>query len=326
MRKMRTTIFVLGFLFLFLWGTLGTAAEFPQKPIRLIIPYGPGGTNDVFCRVFQPAFEKALGQRILIETIPAGNTKVGTMELMNAKPDGYTLLFISTLSFVANYYGGIYDYKPWEKLTPIALVVVQNSGLLEVRAESPFNTWADLVKAAKENPGKLTCAGPGAGGFSELLVNEINEAAGIKVRYVPFGGSGPTQIAMLGGHVDFRTCEIPDAVPSIRAGRTRGLAIPANERSKALPAVPTYKELGLGKLLPICTAPRGFWAPPNVPSNIANAIANMIEKAMKDPEFAKTAQEQLLYDMFYLPTEKMKVWAQDFDKLLGPKMAELQKK
>jgi tripartite-type tricarboxylate transporter receptor subunit TctC len=326
MRKIRGTIFVLGVLFLFLWGTLGMAADFPQRPIRLIIPYGPGGTNDVFCRAFQPAFEKALGQRILIETIPAGNTKVGTMELMNAKPDGYTLLFISTLSFVANYYGGIYGYKPWEKLSPIALVVVQNSGLLEVRAESPFKTWADLVKAAKESPGKLTCAGPGAGGFSELLVNEINEAAGIKVLYVPFGGSGPTQIAMLGGHVDFRTCEIPDAASSVRAGTSRALAVPTQERMKAYPGVPTYKELGLGKLLPICTAPRGFWAPPNLPSNLANTLANMIEKAMKDPEFVKIAQDQLLYDMFYLPTEKMKTWARDFDKLIGPKFSELVKK
>ena len=324
MKRRRVPVLVLGFLFL--WSTLGVAADFPQKPIRLIIPYGPGGTNDVFCRAFQPAFEKALGQRILIETIPAGNTKVGTMELMNAKPDGHTLLFISTLSFVANYYGGIYGYKPWERLTAISQVVVQNSGLLEVREESPYKTWAELVKAAKDNPGKLTCGGPGAGGFSELLVNEINEAAGIKVRYVPFAGSGPTQIAMLGGHVDFRTCEIPDAVPSIRAGKTRGLALPTQERSKALPAVPTYKELGLGQLLPICTAPRGFWGPPNVPSNLANTLAGIIEKAMKDPEFVKIAQDQLLYDMFYLPTEKMKAWAQDFDKLIGPKFAELVKK
>ena len=260
MKKRRVPVLVLGFLFL--WSTLGVAADFPQKPIRLIIPYGPGGTNDVFCRAFQPAFEKALGQRILIETIPAGNTKVGTMELMNAKPDGHTLLFISTLSFVANYYGGIYGYKPWERLTAISQVVVQNSGLLEVREESPYKTWAELVKAAKENPGKLTCGGPGAGGFSELLVNEINEAAGIKVRYVPFAGSGPTQIAMLGGHVDFRTCEIPDAVPSIRAGKTRGLALPPRSGRRPCRLFPLTRSWGLGNYYRSARRPADSGPPP----------------------------------------------------------------
>ena len=111
MKKMGIKIVILGFLFLFPWGTIGMAADFPQKPIRMIIPWSAGGGNDVLCRAFQPAFEKVLGQRLLIDNIPAGTTKVGTMELMKAKPDGYTLLFSTTESWLAYYYSKTYDYE-----------------------------------------------------------------------------------------------------------------------------------------------------------------------------------------------------------------------
>ena len=245
------TIVILGFLFLFLWGTIGMAADFPQKPIRMIIPWSAGGGNDVLCRAFQPAFEKVLGQKILIDNIPAGTTKVGTMELMKAKPDGYTLLFSTTESWLAYYYSKTYDAKVWEQMVPIGNVTSEPYGFVETRIESPFKTWADLVKAAKENPGKLSCGGPGAGGMMELIMNEITKAAGIQTRYVPFAGAGPSKIALLGGHVDFRVCQPPEAITMIRAGKSRGLAVSTDKRMEAIPDVPTFKELGIGGTITI---------------------------------------------------------------------------
>ena len=170
---MKAKSFVLGFLVLFAWSTTTTAADFPQKPIRMIIPWSAGGGSDVLCRAFQPAFEKELGQRILIDNIPAGTTKVGTMELMKAKPDGYTLLF-SNEAWISRYYAKTYDTKVWEQMVPVGNVTSEPLAFVEVRAESPFKTWADLVKAAKENPGKLSCGDPGAGSPLDIVMKEIN--------------------------------------------------------------------------------------------------------------------------------------------------------
>jgi len=298
------------------------AADFPQKPIRVIIPWSAGGGIDVLCRAFQPFFEKVLGQRILIENIAGGSTKIGTMELMKSKPDGYTLIFHNQEAWVGYYYSKTFDFKVWEQLVPIGNIVSVPYAFIEVRAESPFKTWADLMKSAKENPGTLTCGGPAAGGMVEVFIDEITKASGIKVRYVPFAGGGPSKVALLGGHIDFRYCQPSEAIEMIRAGKTRGLAVSTDKRMEAIPDVPTFKELGIwGTLI----YSRSFWGPPKLPSNIVNTLTKMIEKATKDPAFIKIAQDQLLYTMDYRPPEKTKVDMQNFDKEFGPKLAKAYK-
>lgn len=323
MRKAGITIFILGFLFLFPWGPIGMAADFPQRPIRMIIPWSAGGGSDVLCRAFQPAFEKELGQRILIENIPAGATKIGTMELIKAKPDGYTLLF-SNEAWIPRYYAKVYDTRVWEQMVPVGNVTSEPLAFIEVRAESPFKTWADLVKAAKENPGKLSCGNPGVGSPLDIVFKEITEKAGINVRYVPFAGGGPTKIALLGGHIDFRLCQPPEAIAMIRAGKSRGLAVSTDQRMKALPDVPTFKELGLisGELY---TLIRGVWGPPKLPSNLVGTITKKIEKATKDPTFIKIAQDEFIYTVDYRSPEQVRAFLVKFDKEFGPRLAELHK-
>jgi tripartite-type tricarboxylate transporter receptor subunit TctC len=322
MKKRGINILVWGFLCLFSWGTICMAADFPQKPIRMIIPYAAGGGNDVLCRAFQPAFEKVLGQKILIDNISAGTTKVGTMELMKAKPDGYTLIFSTTEAWLAYYYSKTYDSKTWEQMVPIGNVTTEPYGFVEARIESPFKTWADLVKAAKENPGKLSCGGPGAGGMMELIMNDITKAAGIKTRYVPFAGAGPSKIALLGGHVDFRVCQPTEAITMIHAGKSRGLAVSTDKRMESLPDVPTFKELGIGGTINLT---RSIWGPPKLPSDLVYTLTKAIEKATKDPAFIKVAQDQLLYTVDYRLPEKMRSELLNFDKEFGPKLAEMYK-
>lgn len=322
MKKMGIRILILGFLFLLAWAPVGTAADYPQKPIRMIIPWSAGGGNDVLCRTFQPALEKVLGQKILIDNIPAGTTKVGTIELMKARPDGYTLIFSTTESWLAYYYSKTYDSKVWEQMVPIGNVTSEPYGFVEARIESPFKTWADLVKSAKENPGKLSCGGPGAGGMMELIMNEITKAAGVQTRYVPFAGAGASKIALLGGHIDFRVCQPPEAITMIRAGKSRGLAVSTDKRMEALPDVPTFKELGIGGTIDLT---RSIWGPPKLPSNLVNTLTKMIERAMKDPEFIKVAQDQLAYTVDYRPPEKVKAELKNFDKKFGAKLAEMYK-
>lgn len=320
---MRIKVFVLGVLILLAFNAIGNAADYPQRPIRMIVPWSAGGGSDVLARAFQPALEKELGQRILIDNIPAGATKVGTMELLKAKPDGYTLLF-SNEAWITRYYAKTYDTKVWEQMTPVANVTSESMGFIEVRAESPFKTWADLVKAAKENPGKLSAGNPGVGSPLDIIFKEITEQTGINVRYVPFAGGGASKIAMLGGHVDFRLCHPPEAIASVRGGQSRGLAVAESERLKLFPDVPTFKELGLrtGDHYALL---RGIWGPPKLPANLVSILEKAVERAAKDPAFIKIAQDEFGYTMNFRSSEQVKAFVLKFDKEFGPRLAEMNK-
>ncbi|MFA5028596.1 MAG: tripartite tricarboxylate transporter substrate binding protein [Candidatus Methylomirabilota bacterium] len=303
------------------WAEISLAANYPSKPIRVIVPYSAGGGNDVLLRAFQPALEKVLGQRLLIDNIPAGTTKVGTMELLKSKPDGYTLIFSTTEAWVGYYYSKTYDSKAWEQMTPIGNLTSEPYGFVEARADS-FKTWAELVAAAKKSPGKMTTGGPGAGGMMELIHNILNSASGIKTQYVPFAGAGPSKVALLGGHVSYRVCQPTEAITMIRAGKTRGLAVSTEKRMPAIADVPTFKELGIGTSILLT---RGMWGPSKLPADLVATLTKAIEKASKDPEFVKVAEEQLLYTVEYRTPDTMKAELQKFDKEFGPKLAEMYK-
>ncbi|MBM4331754.1 MAG: tripartite tricarboxylate transporter substrate binding protein [Deltaproteobacteria bacterium] len=319
MRYPKILASVLSLLFILSLAAAVFPAEFPQRPIRMIITYSAGGGTDVLGRAFQIPFEKALGGKIVIDCIPGGSTKIGTMEGMKAKPDGHTIILMPEQAWVGFYYSKTYDTKVWEQLTPIGNVTTEPYGFIEVRVESPFKTFADLSKAAKENPGKLSGAGGGASG---ILVNAILGAAGLDTKLVPFAGAGPTKIALLGGHVDFRICQPTEAIAMIRAGKTRGLAISTAERMKDLPDVPTFKELGISESI-ILT--RSVWGPPNMPPNIVNLITKAVEKATKDPDFIKIVEDQFLYKVEYRPSNRMIEELKIFDKKYGPVFAEAYK-
>lgn len=322
MKKVGWLIFMMGVLCFLSVNTIALASDFPQRPIRMIVPWSAGGGTDVLCRAFQMPLEKAIGQRVIVENIPAGATKVGTMELIKAKPDGYTLIFSSVEGWIGRYYSKTYDSKVWEQMTPIGKVSFEPMAIIEVREESPYKTWADVIKIAKENPDKLSCGNPGAGGPLELIFKDITERAGVKIRYVPFAGSGPSKVALLGGHIDFRLCQPSDAFDMIRAGKSRGLALSTDKRMAMLPNVPTFKELGSGGSHHMS---RSIWGPPKMPSNIVTTITKAIEKATKDGEFIKLAQEQKLQIVDYRTPEEMTKEVQNYDQEFGPALAKMYK-
>ena len=324
MRKTKVAALFLSLFFVLGHINVGFSADFPKKPIRMIITYGPGGGTDIQARAFQKSFEKELGTKINIEYMPGGSSKVGTMEVMKAIPDGYTIVLMSDMAWVGFYYSKTYDIRVWEKLTPIANILTQPYGFIEVRVESPYKTWGDLGKAAKENPGKMTCgAGTGVGGVQWFVMNDVIKAAGIDIRYVPFVGAGQSNIALLGGHVDFRICQAPEAITMIRAGKTRGLCVNSDKRLKALPDVPTFKELGLVK--EGLTYSTTIWGPPNMPQDIVDILTKAIERGTQNPDFIKLAEDELLYKVEYWPPDKVRENLRNFDKKYGPRMAEAYK-
>jgi tripartite-type tricarboxylate transporter receptor subunit TctC len=259
-----------------------------------------------------------LGTKVITENIPGGATKVATMELAKAKPDGYTIMILPDQAWLGLYYSKTYDTKMWEKITPIGSMTSEPWGFIETRTESPYKTWADFVKAAKENPGKLSCGAPYSGGVIELIFNQITKAAGIDVTYVPFAGAGPAQVAMLGGHVDVRICMAPEAINMIKGGKSRGLVTAGEKRLPAIPEVPTFKELNLGESLYLT---RSIWGPPNLPRNILNVLSRAIEKAIQDPGFVKLIESDLMYTVKFSPGHKVLEGMRNFDAKYGPSLA-----
>lgn len=312
---MKKNIAIIG-LFLMLASVFAAgAADFPNKPIRMIVPWSAGGGSDVLARTFQPAFEKALGQRVLIENIPAGATVVGTMELMKSKPDGYTILF-SNEAWITRYYAKTYTEKVWEKMTPIANITSEPLACIEVRADSPYKTYEDLLKAIRANPGKITCGNPGVGSPLDIAFDAIVNAAGAEVRYVPFSGGGASKTAMLGGHVDFRVCQPTEAIPSVKGGQSRVLAVCNDKRIEQLPGVPTFKEVGMNvddnyKII------RGVWGPPGLPADLTDALSKFCETASRDAAFVQAA-EKLSYTVDYRNSKQVRDFVLGFDKQFGP--------
>jgi tripartite-type tricarboxylate transporter receptor subunit TctC len=322
MKTLRAIAFVLSLLIIVTSANYVTGQDFPNKPIRLIVPYTPGGSHDLLARSIQVPMGKVLGTTIVVEDIPGGSTKVGSMEMLKAKPDGYTLLLMNNLAWVGYYYSKTYDSKPWEGSTALGNLVVSPFGFIQVRADAPYRTWPQLVEYAKKNPGKLTCSGPGAGGMMEAIFTQITERAGIKMRYVPFAGASPAQTALLGGHVDSHICTVGEAIVMINAGKTRGIAITSDKRYYAVPNVPTFTELGLGDAIWINYP---IWGPSNMPKNIADKISKAIEVAVKDADFVTLAKDKLVCIPEFRPGSVVKDNTEKMDKTWGPILSAIYK-
>jgi tripartite-type tricarboxylate transporter receptor subunit TctC len=308
----------LSFILVFGLAAFAIGGNYPEKPIKIIINYAPGGGHDVIARSLQGPLAKALGTSIIVENVPGGSTKIGTMQVLKAKPDGYTIVLQADDGWVGYYYSKTYDEKIWVKLTPIANVVDMPSGFIEVRADGPYKIWQDLVNEAKKRPGEVTGAGPAAGGMKELIFHMVMDGAGVKCKYVPFSGAGPAQTAMLGGHVDFRVCAASEAMTMIKAGKTKGLAISTGTRYHACPDVPTFKELGVGEEV---WSTLSIWGPPGMPQDIINTLTNGIKTALQDAKFVDLQENQLYNKIHFKTGPEVLKNTQEFDRIWGPKLA-----
>jgi tripartite-type tricarboxylate transporter receptor subunit TctC len=310
-------IFV-GILIVLGGASAGLAQTYPAKAIRMIVPFAAGGANDLVARALQKSLGKELKTPVVVENIPGGSTKMGTLELLRSDPDGYTLMLAGHAALQGYYYSGTYDSKVWEKMTPIGQSGETPAGLFEVRVESSFKTWEDLAKHAKQNPGKLTCGGPGAGGLMNLLVVETAKAAGVEVRYVPFAGAGPSGTALLGGHVDYRTCVVVEAINNIRAGKTRGLGLSYHQRLPELSNIPTFKELGLLDISYLLTF--DLLGPADLPPSVVGILTKALEKAVKGPEYVQFCQK-IAYQPVFKDGRGVKEEIKLFEEKIGPKLA-----
>jgi tripartite-type tricarboxylate transporter receptor subunit TctC len=224
--------------------TAVAAQDYPSKPVRLIIPFPPGGSNDVVGRLIATHLSDRLGKQVVVDNRGAGaGGVVGTEVAANAPHDGYTLLIIS-LAHAVNPWLYKLPYDPIKAFTPIA-ILASGPNVLVVNPELPVHSVKELLAAAKDKPGQLQYASAGIGSFQHLGGELFKLTAGVNLLHVPFKGGGPAMIDVIGGHTKVMFSSLVQTTPHIRSGKLRALGTGGSTRSPVLPDVPTIAEAGV---------------------------------------------------------------------------------
>ena len=279
-------------------GPRATAADYPDKPVNLIIPYPAGGSTDVTGRVLATAVKRALGQPVVVENKGGGGGTVGPNLVISKPPDGYTVGIMASTTVTISWHMGKMNFNPIDDVKHIMRYTGYLYGFV-VRADAPWKTFTDYVKYAKENPGKVTYGTTGVGSGPHLAMEMIAFATGMKLTHVPYKGGAECNSALLGGHVD----SVSDSTswgPLVDAGKFRLLTIYTASRSPRYSDVPTLRELGIDIVFP---SPLEIMGPKALPQPIVQKIHDAFKKALEDPEYQAVLKK---YDMqtTYLNSEE----------------------
>ena len=302
-------------LALFVAGPALAQDDYPQRPITLIVPFPPGGVADQTARAIVGPLEKELKQAIAIRNVGGAGGAVGMATAANAKPDGYTILLaLSSISIIPEA-DKLFGRKPAytvDRLKPIALLGADPT-ILVVRAESPWKTLKEFEAAAKKDPDKYSFSSSGVYGTLHMAMAMFGNAAGIKLKHVPFNGAGPAVTAILGGHVDALASGPGPVLAHIKTGKLRPLANWGTERIAVLPDVATFAELGYKNVEFYIWA--GLFAPKDVPAPVMAKLRAAVKKSAATPEFT-AAMEKLGSPVAYLDAPEFeKFWAADAARL-----------
>ena len=283
---------------------LSFAQAFPAKPIRYICPWPAGGSTDAVLRALAESAAKTLGQQIIVDNKPGAGGMLGANELVNAKPDGYT---ISQLPH------GVFRIPHMQKtafdtlkdFTWIACLTGYTFGLV-VPADSAFKTIKDFVDYAKANPGKLTYGSTGIGTSPHLAVEEFAQRAGIQLNHIPFKGNADNMQAVLGGHV-MAASDATGWGPHVNAGKLRLLATYGSKRTKRWPTVATLDELGYKT---VSDSPFGVCGPKGMDPEVTKTLHDAFKKSLDDPAVLTTF-EKFDQSVIYMGTDEYTRWARE---------------
>jgi tripartite-type tricarboxylate transporter receptor subunit TctC len=261
-------------------------AAYPERVITLIVPFAAGGPTDIIARIVSLAFQKSLGQSVIVENRGGGGGNPGMAIAARATPDGYTLLLTSTAIAVNPALYNNLPYDPFKDFTPIC-ELVNAPNVLFVRADSDIKSVADLIARAKAAPGALNYSSPGAGTKSHLTAEQLKLRAGIDMVHIPYRGGGPATMAVLEGTVHVGSVALAPVEPLIKEGKFRALAVTGAERWFSLPDVPTMIESGFPGF--VSDTFNALFAPAGTPPEIIALLARESQAALKTPEAREQA-------------------------------------
>jgi len=256
-------------------------SSWPEKAVRIVVPYTPGGFNDTLARLAAKHLQQVWGQPFVVENRPGSGTTIGTEIGLKAAPDGYTLT-IASFPTVANQF--LYKRLPYDTQRDMAPVIVAGAApnLLVVRAESTINTMQELIDFAKANPGRLNYASAGNGSSNHLAMEYFKSETGTDIVHIPYKGSAPMVIDLLGGQVDIMFDNYPNTAPHVNTGKMRALAITAAQRAPDLPDIPTVAEQGFPGFTVYPWY--GFMAPAGTPRAILEKLNVELNRMLQQEE------------------------------------------
>jgi tripartite-type tricarboxylate transporter receptor subunit TctC len=260
---------------------IARAQAYPERPVRIVVGFAPGGANDILARLIGQWLSERLGQPFVIENRPGGGSNIATEAVVRAAPDGYTLLLVGPPQAIN---ATLYEKLNFNFLRDIAPVagIIRAPNVMEVNPSVPAKTVSEFIAYAKANPGRVNMASAGNGTGPHMAGELFKMMAGVNIVHVPYRGSGPALTDLLGGQVQVMFDALPPSMEHIRTGKLRALAVTTAARSLALPDVPTVSEFVPGYE---ASASFGVGAPKNTPAEIVDKLNKEINAGLVDPKF-----------------------------------------
>ncbi|MEY4266469.1 MAG: hypothetical protein RIS90_1004 [Pseudomonadota bacterium] len=263
---------------------LAQAGSWPMQPVKIILPFAAGGATDVLARAFTDKLALALKQPVLVDNRPGAGSTLGAAQAAVAKPDGHTLMIMSTSHLFAP---ALYKDLPYDALTSFVPVtrLVSSGFVMVVNPAVPAATVREFIALAKSQPGRLNFGSSGNGGNQHLVSQMFLNASATDVKHIPYKGSSPATTDLIGGQVQMSFMALSNAIPHVKAGKLRALAVTTAQRSAELPGVPTMIEAGVPGF--VATAWLALVAPRGTPQNVVARLNTELQKIMLEPDTVK---------------------------------------
>ena len=304
-----------GLAFSAVFPQLGHAQGYPNKPIRLVVPYAPGGATDIIARAAAAELSKTLGQPVNVDNRPGAGGNLGAESVARSAPDGYTMLMSpSSLHGITPFLYSKLNYDPNKDLAPV-IVLGAFANVLVVNPEVKANSVKELIELIRSQPGKISYASSGSGSTIHMSGEMFKHMLNLDIAHIPYKGSAPAVTDLIGGQVQLMFDNIPSAISQIRAGKLRALATTGAKRATTLPDLPTMIESGLAGYE--STAWFGLAMPAGTPKEIIARMNAEGQKAAKSPEFIKRMND-LGYDIVGGSADQMASMIQDEVRRWGP--------